>query len=356
MKLTEQTLLQQMQIDEVEIQRRREIIRFCSEDERTLASLEQLAFRLVDEMSEEFYSKLTEDDDVVQLIGDSETLERLRVLQRQYILSLFSGNYGLDYVNSRLRIGMVHKRIGVEPKLFISAVHSLLEILRQVMVPEIKDAAVREKAGPAIEKILFFDMTLVFDTYIRSVLGAVELARDRVRHYAEGLEEKVAERTRLLDELARMDPLTGLHNIRSFKEFLERDLMTARRNEAPLCLLYFDVDKFKAVNDTFGHQRGDEVLKSVADALRIGTREVDLLCRYGGDEFCVLLQDCTAKDGEVLGRRIWEEFSGLEPDLSPSMGIAQTGPDDFDSAEVLLTRADEKMYQAKKTDGFKIET
>ena len=125
MKRTNHTLLEQMQLGDVEILRRMELLELDSQSLDLLISYKLIIEDNIDDIVEQFYQKLIRIDEIVLLIGDADTLARLRAALRKYTIDLFSGNYDSVYVNNRLRIGMVHKRIGVEPKFFLSAVRTL---------------------------------------------------------------------------------------------------------------------------------------------------------------------------------------------------------------------------------------
>ena len=155
-------------------------------------------------------------------------------------------------------------------------------------------------------------------------------------------------------ELAQHDSLTGLFNQRALNDCLHREVVGAKRRKKAFSLAYFDVDDFKRINDSKGHFMGDEVLRGVAEAMRRTCREMDLPFRYGGDEFCLLLPDSTVTEAEVLCQRLIEQLSTTVADVTVSIGIAQTGPDDFVAADELLRAADRKMYEAKTYPGFKI--
>jgi diguanylate cyclase (GGDEF)-like protein len=182
----------------------------------------------------------------------------------------------------------------------------------------------------------------------------VESAKDRVQSYAQELELKVAERTRELKELSQHDSLTGLFNQRALNDFLRRQFALAARQNCAFCLVYLDVDSFKLVNDAKGHFAGDEVLKHVAEAMNSVCREVDVPCRYGGDEFCLILPDSSLEDARVVCERLIEAFSARVKNVTLSVGIAQAGPDQFVEPDRLLHLADQKMYEAKAKPGFAI--
>jgi hypothetical protein len=196
----EQTLLTQMQISEHEIVRRKLFLHFSGADIALLTDCQQLIEEEIDTIVDEFYQVQTSIEEIALLIGDSDTLRRLHAAQRRYVLDLFSGCTGIEYVNNRLRIGLVHKRIGVEPKFYLSAIKTLKDIICKALTRRITDTVVLTKTCQALDKIVYFDITLVFDTYIRSLVSEVETAKAGIETYAASLELQVAERTRQLEE------------------------------------------------------------------------------------------------------------------------------------------------------------
>ncbi|NVJ98663.1 MAG: GGDEF domain-containing protein [Alphaproteobacteria bacterium] len=323
-------------------------------DLRQLASLKDKIAAVLGGIVDEFYQKQTAIEDVVLLIGDAETMTRLRRAQYDYVLELFCGIYDADYVNNRLRIGLVHKRIGVEPKLYLSAIKTLKDILTRVIRTIVEDPAEANEIADTLDKLIYFDTTLVFDTYIQSMVGEIAAAKIRTEKYAEELARQVEDRTRELETMARTDPLTGLYNRRSMTEVFERELAHARRKRGTLCCAYFDVDKFKSINDEKGHVFGDQVLIAVGKAIEHSIREVDIGCRYGGDEFCIVLPDCSLKDACSICERIIAHFNQKFPQQALSIGIVQKGIDDVPTAQELIEAADKKMYQAKEVEGSHI--
>lgn len=356
MNPTQKSLAEQMHIHELEITRRKELLGFTRQDAELLAACRGLILEQADSLVETFYSKQTAVPEVAAIIGDADTLTRLRSAMTRYVIDLFSGDYGEDYVNNRLRIGLVHKRIGVAPKYYLSAMRILKRLLMDVLEARMAGHPQREETLQALDKLLYFDNELVFDTYIRILLSEIESAKDKAVQYALSLEQQVAERTRELEELSRQDPLTGLYNQRFFMENLAAEVARAQRAATPLALLYFDVDEFKQINDQTGHLAGDEVLRRIAAALLAESRTYDVCCRYGGDEFCVLLPDSdlagARKFAERLLKRLAKENLAACPSLS--IGIAQNGPHDWLEALQFLDCADQHMYIAKRQGGGRI--
>ncbi|WDE11398.1 GGDEF domain-containing protein [Thalassomonas haliotis] len=305
----------------------------------------------VDDILDDFYKIQTALDEVNILIGDSETLRRLKIAQRQYVIELFAGEFDSTYINNRLRIGLVHKRIGVEPRLYLAAIRTIKELIVKILVKEHKGNNELNVMISTLDKVFHFDITLVFDTYIDGLIKEITIAKDRVETYAESLELKVAERTSQLQELTRRDPLTNIYNHRAMQDFLKRELTLACRKKTILSLVYFDVDHFKTINDKEGHLRGDEVLKSIGNILHTTVRETDLSCRYGGDEFCLLLPECSLKVAESICEKIIKKFQKIYPDYSLSIGIVQSCPEEPVDCKKLVQLADDKMYEAKQTPG-----
>jgi len=128
---TEETLLQQHRIDEFEIERRKALFGFGATDAAALLQARSCVLPALDAVVEAFYRQQTANEEIALIIGDSETMRRLHLAQRQYIDDLFSGIYDENYVNNRLRIGVVHKRIGVAPKYYLSAVGTLRRLSRE---------------------------------------------------------------------------------------------------------------------------------------------------------------------------------------------------------------------------------
>ena len=149
------------------------------------------------------------------------------------------------------------------------------------------------------------------------------------------------------------DNLTGLYNRQSFDETLEREINRAKRHAKELSILFLDLDDFKEVNDSFGHQAGDEVLKQVAKIVLNEKRSEDLAARYGGEEIVIIMPETGKVDSLVLGERIRQrveemrfDFNGHSARLTISGGLASF-PENATDAATLLKCADNALYRAK---------
>lgn len=164
--------------------------------------------------------------------------------------------------------------------------------------------------------------------------------------------EAQAEQIKTHESEARTDSLTQLANRRAFDDELKRRLSEWNRQGTPFSLLILDVDHFKKFNDTHGHQAGDEVLRRVAEALTECAREMDLPCRYGGEEFAVVMPATSGEDGCPLAERVRKSveamtvpFEGKSLRVTTSCGLAGVG--DGDDAASLIKRADDALYASK---------
>jgi diguanylate cyclase (GGDEF)-like protein len=156
----------------------------------------------------------------------------------------------------------------------------------------------------------------------------------------------------LLQQVQRMadtDALTGIANRRTFQSLLEREVSRAGRNGEQVTLVMIDIDHFKSINDTHGHQTGDEVLKAAATMLAKMCRDFDVPARYGGEEFAVILPACSSKESLVVAERLRKSFSESETPVpvTASAGVA-TFPAHASDPEKLIAAADEALYESKR--------
>lgn len=184
------------------------------------------------------------------------------------------------------------------------------------------------------------------------------LAEDELRHANRSLQAAHKELQQMFayeQVLARTDALTGLINRRHFFELAEREFISSIRYKRPLALILFDVDGFKKANDTFGHAFGDDTLVKISQVAKSQVREVDILARYGGDEFIVLMPETNAGQAFMIAERIRKEVEyanidaeGVSMSATVSLGIAELTSATDRSAEAIISRADKALYAAKQ--------
>ncbi len=350
-RMTEKSLAEQLHITDRDIEYRKKLLKFTDEDVKYLVDSKETVVENLAEIVNRFYDMQRGVPEIELLIGDVETFRRLHASMEKYIIELFEGYYDREYVNKRLRIGKVHKRIGVSPKLYVSAITYLESLLYEYLLDvgkKEKNCDICSGRNSALNKLLMFDIQLVFDTYINSLLAEVKMAKEQVEEYAEGLEEVVELRTRQLEELSRRDELTGLYNQRAFYDELRREVSRAERTKVPIVLLYMDLNNFKKLNDTEGHMAGDAILSAVGSAILQSVRSIDIPCRYGGDEFAVIMPDTDVKQAETMYTRLVGNFnSGDGKGISFSVGVAGMGTSDYFNSDTIVKAADKEMYKAK---------
>ncbi len=157
-----------------------------------------------------------------------------------------------------------------------------------------------------------------------------------------------------LEHLAYHDPLTGLKNRRIFAEIVAESIELAKKDQGKIAIMYIDIDKFKSINDTHGHDVGDQLLQQFAERLKSSVRKHDVLCRVGGDEFLVLLKDINEEKEIVdIAERMLSifqetyEIHDLSLHVTSSIGITVFLEDELDY-KTLIYRADQALYQAKE--------
>ena len=193
--------------------------------------------------------------------------------------------------------------------------------------------------GPSLLLLLAFMGTVVATGLVLNTV-----VRDRSRAF-----EALAQALKTLEEEAIRDPLTNLYNRRFLRDYLSRELMRAARESIRVAVIMIDLDRFKRVNDTAGHAAGDLVLTEIATLLKRHIRGTDIACRYGGEEFTLVLPNATLQSArsraEAICAAIREE-GGRLMGVTASLGVA-ISPDHAAEPESLLRAADKALYDAK---------
>jgi len=218
--------------------------------------------------------------------------------------------------------------------------------------------AIRQQAFELLTKPV--DLERMFRA-VENALNEYRLARDNAQMISqlsrqqEILRARIREVSRDLEQLSTIDALTGLYNYRYFSEVIQTEIRRSLRYQRPMTLAMLDLDHFKHYNDCYGHVKGNEVLREVAAQMRSAVREVDLVIRYGGEEFAILLPETPKEKARTNIARVCQRIRELDlaaetPEgrwpITLSAGLSAC-PEDGRDSETLITAADLALYRAK---------
>lgn len=296
----------------------------------------------VESIIEAFYDRLLAQDEFNRILDGRFELERLKGTQQAYLLSLGAGFGEAAYFEERLRVGLVHARVGVPLGLYASTYGMLQELILAHVPLEIRAADAEYRPLVAfLVKIAALDMSLASDTYHLAKVRLLETSLQALRRAGKELRRKV-----------QTDALTGAASHDKAVATLQHALHIAQRNDRPLCIAMVDLDYFKSVNDTYGHLIGDEVLRDVTARMRESVRDFDMVGRYGGEEFLIILEDAALFTAKVIAERVRRHVEesqihvkDVRLRLTLSLGLAAACKED--DVESLLERADAALYEAK---------
>lgn len=202
--------------------------------------------------------------------------------------------------------------------------------------------------------VAFISVSIVMSIIAGTTFSGYKEERDQVAE----LMSKLERRNKELELLSNKDPLTGVYNRRYFSMVLEKELILAGQNQERFHLLMIDIDHFKKINDTHGHLYGDEILKLVAKGIDSSVRGHDVVARFGGEEFVVLLSAAEKHDGYHIAERIRRSIDQMEyrnaRQVSVSIGVTKYIKGD--SITDIVKRVDELLYAAKKNGRNRIES
>jgi len=193
----------------------------------------------------------------------------------------------------------------------------------------------------------------LFPVYLSVSNLTIDDKKERwIRIYVDVSEKKYMEKQ--LIKLARVDFLTGCYNRRYALELIDRHFKLSQRNKSSILLAFLDIDDFKVINDSFGHDEGDIALKKLAGLLKNTLREIDIICRMGGDEFLLIFPDSSLKEVPLIKKRISKNLAQLNETtkkdyhIKISIGFSEYRPDKPKTIDELIRMADQRMYEEKE--------
>ena len=290
----------------------------------------------------QFFDEMLRNDEVNKVLVDDNITKQVKHTVTTFLLSLGSGFDSAKYFEHRLHVGLAHRGVNLSLSLYLCAYRALTQsIINHIPVSLKQDQTQYEKLVEFLYKINALDMTLAIETYHHS--------------HVQDLQESIGGmeiRQQELQKQAITDSLTGMVNHDFIFKKLGEMLDQHRAHKQPLCVIMADIDFFKKVNDSHGHQAGDFVLVDVAKRIKSSLRDMDMVGRYGGEEFLLVLQktplDTAIRIAERIRLKIADHPVNLKDlilHVTMSMGVAFANPDD--DVESLVKRADNVLYEAK---------
>lgn len=296
----------------------------------------------VGEIENAFYNYLGSHAEFERNLGSADKRKSLRRSQRRYLLSLGVDFDSPAYFSDRAAVGQTHARIGLPLELYQCAYQKMSQLIGLAIDQEFhRDESDNRILHSFLRKIIFLDMSLAVDAYHGTQMGSLKQVVETLRAEDQRLRLRID-----TDELTQVGSLHYLNSV------LPRTVNAARIRSQPLCIIMADVDRFKRINDQYGHQMGDRVLQAIAIRIQQAVRERDLVARYGGEEFVIVLWGSPLSRGRKIAERVRRlvadrpiSVDGRLIKVTVSQGLALLQDDD--SPDSLIARADKAMYEAK---------
>lgn len=276
-----------------EIARRLRMFGIAESDDSFLAAAREIIARNVADLVESFYDHILAFPELERFLWNAGAFSRLKAQLRQYLLTLGVDVGSRPYVEGRLRVGSVHDRIGIPLKGHLGAYAALQQAINRLIHAAAEGSAEALPVSAAINKVIMLDIALAVETYHVAAL-------DRSEHLISQLEANQEQ----IRRLSQTDYLTGVMNRRCFVDLLEAEIQRCQRYGNSFCALMIDVDNFKSINDSHGHQAGDAVLKAIGRTLAANIRSTDRCSRWGGEEFAIQLVETDLETATVMAERI----------------------------------------------------
>jgi diguanylate cyclase (GGDEF)-like protein len=328
--------------------------------------------RLLESLSEDEILRLLAACREISLVPGEALCHEGEVGRAMYVV--LSGNLVVSRGGKQVAVGRAGDCFGEMALIESRERSATLRALDDTLMLEIPEAAFREQLsripGPLMALLQIFsdrarhDLDSLVSGNLKLQAQAEEM--DRKNRELTETRRQLEQRNRDLERLSALDTLTQIANRRRFDAVLRQEWRRAVRDEAPVSLLFCDIDYFKRFNDTYGHQAGDECLVRVAQAMEETlNRPADLVARYGGEEFIALLVDTDADGARMLAERMRariEELrvenrdSAVGPFLTVSLGVATVVPNPTLRPEDLVDLADRALYAAKASGRNRVST
>lgn len=323
--------------DETEIQRLLSTFEIDEAAKADLRRLRPIVASNIDRVLAQFYKKIVSDPAMGSVFSETASMLKARAKQREHWLDwVFLARFDAEYLTRCKRIGRAHKVHGVLPAYYLFGYHFMSRTIKSLILEKFPDRHEADRLISSVEKALFLDIDLAISVYCSEV-------------------------TEDWRKSSLYDSLTGVLNRRGISESLKTTLSDAKLYNTPVSVALLDIDHFKKVNDTYGHSGGDIALSRVAELISANMRDGDIVGRWGGEEFIIVMHDTSLDESREVAERIRHQIETLEIQLkettvsvTASLGVSELTPDE-QTIDAAVTRADTALYTAKRSGRNRVE-
>ena len=329
--------------ERTDIDRHMKFLGFSGRDDKIIARIHEVIDNRIDTIIADFYDHLAEFPELDKFLSSPGIIAHLKHVQRQYLLNLGLRMTWPHYSNNLVDIGSTHEKIGLKQEWYLGAHTKLFELMAHAFF---KDSHLEDEES--LEVLLTLNRLFALDATV-----AIESYYQSTKRRLEALLQELSKAQRDLEASARIDEMTGVNNRKYLFESLESEISRSLRFEHPFSLLFLDIDRFKKINDQFGHIFGDNVIRSTAQITRELIRPANIVGRYGGEEFAIGLVECDSSNAFLVAERLREKLESTEiayndhrTTITVSIGVSELAGAN-DTLEKMIHRADTALYRAK---------
>ena len=326
-----------------DIDRHMKFLGFSERDDKIIARIHEVIDDRIDTIITDFYDHLNEFPELADFLSSPGIVAHLKHVQRQHLLDLGLRVTWPHYSNNLVDIGSTHEKIGLKQEWYLGAHAKLFELMAHAFF---KDGFLDDEESLetllTLNRLFALNATVVVESYYQST-----------KRRLEALLQELSKAQRDLEASARIDEMTGVNNRHHLFELLESEITRSLRFEHPFSLLFLDIDRFKKINDQFGHIFGDNVIRSTAQITRELIRPANIVGRYGGEEFAIGLVECDSSNAFRVAERLREKLESTEiayndhrTTITVSIGVSELAGAN-DTLEKMIHRADTALYRAK---------
>ena len=332
--------------DQVRIESLLRLLELSENDQSLAEQLQKLVIKVhLKSIVDSFYNDyLLRHEEYQNIIGNIDRIDNLKRSQAQYLLSLGINFKSLDYFEYRLRVGVAHERVGLSLSLYNCAYRKLREIILE-HIPHNNGDQDLSGLRKFVDKIISLDKSLAIESYFKGSKAKLETSVNILK-----------KNQTLLEKKANTDALTHFASRDAILAHLEKYLQLCQNEHKPISVLMIDIDNLGAVNDKFGHLIGDHVMREITTRIQKSIPMIDMIGRFGGDEFLVIFKACTLGQAMKFAEDVRKAIAGtpitlrdIKIEITASMGVAESTADD--TLASIISKVDRAMFKAKKSGG-----